>query len=193
MPSRLWYVAAAAILLIGVALGVSFLVPRITGMGDDFIRVVVPGEHEIELTEAGSYTILHEPSGALDGVVYAANDISGLRVSLVSSTTGAEIRLESSTVSSRYSAGGHTGFSIFGFDVAEPGPYRLIGAYDDGRSDPSTILAISHGFVRKLLTTILGTIAIFFASAGIALAIGLTTFVRRRRVRRSISAALPRS
>jgi hypothetical protein len=184
MPSRLWYAASAAIVLIGIALGVAFLWPRLAGLGDDFVRVVVPGAHEIELPEPGSYTIFHEPTGTIDGVLYSASDVSGLRVAL-STAGGDEIALDPAAVSSRYSFGGRTGFSVFGFEIAEAGTYRLSASYDDGRTEPSTILAISSGFVGKLVTTILGFMAILLGSILLAVGIGITTFVRRRRYRRA--------
>ena len=43
------------------------------------------------------------------------------------------------------------------------------------------MLAVSHGFVSRLLTTIFGVIAIGFASFGAAVAIGVVTFLKRRR------------
>lgn len=183
MPSRLWYVVAILVLLAGIAGGVSFMMPRLTGLSDDFIRVIVPGDHEIELPEAGSYTIFHEPSGTVEGVLYTASDISGLRVSL-SSAAGGDIALGAGS-GSRYTAGGHRGYSIFTFEIPSAGAYHLAAAYDDGRTEPRTILAVSGGFVSGLVFTILGTIAMIFAGIGLALAVGLTTFFRRRRFRQA--------
>ena len=179
MPSRLRYVVAVAALVLGCAAAITFMYPRLASLTEGFVRVVVPGDHEIDLAAAGSYTIFHEPSGTVDGVLYTAENISGLRVTLTGAE-GEDIPL-SAGAGSRYTVGGHRGFSIYSFEIAEPGPYRLSGAYEDGRTTPPTILAISSGFVKDLVFTILGTIAIVFAGVGVALWLGLTTFFRRRR------------
>jgi hypothetical protein len=98
------------------------------------------------------------------------------------------VPLATPAVSSRYSVGGHTGFAIFNFEIAAPGAYSLSAFYEDGRSEPSTILAIASGFTHRLVFTILGFLAIVFSSVAAALAIGITTFVRRRRYRRRTAA-----
>lgn len=181
MPSRLWYVVAVTALLIGCAAGIAFMLPRLAGLTEGFVRVVVPGDHEIELAAAGSYTIFHEPSGTVDGVLYTASDISGLRLTLTSGS-GQDIPLGAGS-GSRYTVGGHRGYSIYAFELPEAGTFHLSGAYADGRTEPSTILAISSGFVGRLVSTILGAIAMIFAGGSVALWIGLRTFVRRRNFR----------
>jgi len=52
------------------------------------------------------------------------------------------------------------GTSAFLFDVSELGIYRLVAAYEDGRTQPQAILAIGKGFHRDLMLIILGSLAI---------------------------------
>ena len=54
MTSRLWYVAAALLLVAGAA-GAAMLVWKgLAGIDSGLIRVVAPGTHELTLSEPGS-------------------------------------------------------------------------------------------------------------------------------------------
>ena len=181
IPSRKWYLLALAIFLLGLgAMGV-FLSARLTALGDQLIQVVVPGTVDLKLAEPGSYTIFHERDSVVGGRLYAGDDISGLRVTVRAQASGAEIAVAPVATSSRYSFGGRTGVSAFEFIVREPGTYRLVAAYDDGRARPQAVLAIGHGFLGGLLGTIFGALAFAFGGAAIALFIALRVFFKRRR------------
>ena len=188
MPSRAGYFVAVLILVAGLVGAGMLLWSQLQGLGDALQRVVVPGEAELALSETGTYTIFHEPAGTIDGEVYSAGNISGLRVALAAADTGEAVPLQNVTVSSRYSFGGHTGFGVFNFEIAKPGPYRLTAGYEDGRAEPRTVLAVSQGFVGKLLGVIFATLGVAFAALGIAAAIAIVTFRRRRKYRTSAAA-----
>jgi hypothetical protein len=183
MLSRFWYFAAFCIFVAGIVGAAFFGISRFGDLENALIRVVVPGEGVLDLNEAGTYTIFHESTGTVDGVVYSAADISGLRVALQSTETGAEIPLARPTANASYNFGGSSGVGIFAFDIETPGPYRLSAAYDDGRAEPQAILSVASGFVSKLLGTIFGAIGIVFGSIVLAIVIAIVTFVRRRRAR----------
>lgn len=181
MPGRYWY--AVAVLLVvsgGVASGL-LMWSRLANLDAGLTRFVVPGSALIELPEAGAYTIFHESRSVIEGRIYVTENVAGLRVGVRSDETGEPVSLTRPSGSSSYSFGGYTGESVLSFELAKPGRYRLSASYPDGRGEPQTVLAVSHGFISRLLTTIFGVIAIGFASFGAAVAIGVVTFLKRRR------------
>lgn len=180
-PSRAWYVLALAVFLAGMAAFALFLITQIRGLDRDSMRLTVPGQAEFNLV-AGRYTIFREFGGSADGRVVDRGDITGMRVSVQRPGGGAEITLTPDS-SSRYSYGNLSGQSIFTFTIAEPGLYRVAGAFDDGRTSPQALLSLNRGFVANLLKIIFGGIAIAFGGAILGGAIAMVVFVKRRRAR----------
>jgi len=189
VTSRLGYLAAFLVLFLGVGGAIFFLSSRLGGMEDALKRAVVPGESVIALDQPGTYTIFHETNGTVDGVVYTAPDISGLKVAVQSADTGEAVPLNRTIANTTYEFGGSSGVGLFEFAVDKPGDYRLSAAYDDGRAEPRTILSLSSGFVGNLVVAILVTIGLVFGSIALAVALGVTTFVRRRRQQAAADAA----
>lgn len=186
-PGRKWYAIAALIFLAGMGIFGVFLFTQIRGLTQGLQQVVVPGEAELVLEEPGSYTIFHEHQSVVDGRYYSSPDeISGLEVRVVSITTGEPIALRAPGASTSYSLGGRSGVSIFSFDVAEPGRYRLAARFPEGSGEGQLVLAVGQGFGRKLFVTIVVAIAIAFLSFAIALTIGIVTFVKRRKAARPL-------
>jgi hypothetical protein len=163
----------------------AFLFFRLRGMGDELPQLVVPGTSELTLTETGTYTIFHETGSVVDGRYYAVEDVSGLTVEVVAAETGEAVALSSPGAGATYDFGGRSGSAFLTFDIADPGRYRITGAYPEGRAEPATVLAVGHDFGRKLVLTIVSAIAIAFTSFALAVVIAVVTFVRRRRARRS--------
>lgn len=178
-PGRIWYLLAVIVFLAGMAAFTIFLVTQIGRLGDNLVRVTVPGEHEMTLA-AGDYTIFHEEGGTSDGRILSSGGISGMRVSVQRPGGGALIPLTPNS-SSRYALRGRSGQSVFSFTIAEGGLYRLTAAYDDGRTSPPALLAVGRGFMADLLKTIFGGLAIALGGALVATLIGLGIYRRRRR------------
>jgi hypothetical protein len=178
-------VALAALLAGTIRAGMAIWsgIPR---MQNALTRIVVPGTSELTLAEPGSYTIYHEYESVIDGRIYSSQNISGLEVGLVEEDGGAMIPIVPSSGSTRYSVSGHSGVSVLNFTISLPGKYRLTAAYGAGRSGPTTVLAIGQGLLGRLLLTIFAAIGLSFAGFGAALAIGLITFFKRRRMQRAI-------
>ena len=149
------------------------------------MRVLVPGQTDLMLKEAGTYTIYHEYQSTFEGRVYDVASVSGLAITVRAQPGGEEVPLRSTT-STRYRVGATAGRSLFDFEVPAPGAYRISAAYGGGRKEPQTVLAIDRGFVGSLVLTILGAIAMAFAGMGIATAIAVMVFVKRRRARRAV-------
>jgi len=181
MPSRGWYVVAAVILIAAVAGAVSLAVSRIGNVGAGLVQVVVPGGADLDLKQPGSYTIFHERTSTVDGRIYTAPGVSGLRVTVRSLTTGREIAVRRPGGTSRYDFGGRSGTSVLAFDIDAPGMYRLDAAYEGGRQQPQTVLAVGTGFVSGLLTTIALSLGIAFGGIAIALLIFIVVLLKRRR------------
>jgi hypothetical protein len=181
VPGRKWYAVAVLVLIAGTVLFAVFLSARLSKLGDDIVRVTVPGQAELTL-EPGSYTIFHERGGMTDGAggdVITADDVTGLRITVQKPGTGTTAPLAAHG-GSRYIFDGHSGQSLFTFMITEPGTYRLVATYDDGRPGSPAVLAIARGFVGNLLTTIFVSLAIMFGSIAIAGPIGIYVYGRRR-------------
>jgi hypothetical protein len=178
-PSPLWYVLAVLIAIGGfVAMG-AFLMVRIPQISSATQRVVAPGKTELTLAKPGGYTIFHESRSMLNGQVFNSPSISGLRISLTSVETGAKVPLGPSSMNASYKYGSREGKSIMGFKIEKGGQYFITTAYDDGRAEPRTVLAISKGFGFQLFTTIIG--ALGFAFGGMFLAGVVAVIITRRR------------
>ncbi|MDP6959193.1 MAG: hypothetical protein QF645_10330, partial [Planctomycetota bacterium] len=54
------YVLCVLIILLGVLSAGAILIYSFRTWDDGVTRVLIPGEHKLELTETGSYTIFHE-------------------------------------------------------------------------------------------------------------------------------------
>ncbi|MFO7899102.1 MAG: hypothetical protein R6V58_08585, partial [Planctomycetota bacterium] len=93
-PNRIHYLIGAIIILVGMFIAARSIYKNIAGISNSLTRVVVPGQAEIELEEAGKYTIFHEYKTTIDGSVYwSKQDLTGLRCRLLSKATGEEIPL----------------------------------------------------------------------------------------------------
>lgn len=179
-PSRLWYLFALLVFVAGFAAMGVFLFTQLSGLGDDLVQIVVPGEAELAL-EPGHHTIFHETRSTFEGRLYRSEGIAGLGVVLISSA-GEPVAL-SSSARGTYEFSGRRGVAVFSFAIEEPGTYRLSASYGEGVDGPETVLAVGKAFLGGLVFTVLGAIAIVFTCAGVAVAIAMRVFVKRRRLR----------
>jgi hypothetical protein len=188
VTGRAGYFFAPIPVIAGFAVAGWLVWSAIDTLQDAFTRFVAPGSVTLTLSEPGTYTIFHEPESVIDGKLYAAPGVDGLQVTVTAEADPDPIPVIVPTMSSRYTIGGRTGRSVLAFDIGRPGRYRLAAAYDGGRSEPRTVLAVGRGFFSRLLLTIAGAIAVVFTGAGVALALVLTTYFRRRGDRRRAQA-----
>lgn len=184
MPGRGWYVLAAAIFLAGMIGSVWYAVTRVVGMESGLIQIVVPGTADLELKQRGTYTIFHERTSQVDGRLYTANDIAGLRVAVRSVASGQDIALRRPAASSTYTFSGRSGASAFAFTVDVPGTYRVTAAYDDGRPQPQTVLAVGTGLFSGLFTTIAVSGAIALVGTAVAMIMFIVVLLKRRKALR---------
>ena len=69
------------------------------------------------------------------------------------------------------------------FNINQPGIYEFSASYPQGQEGPEIVLAMGQGFMKKLLGTIFGGLALFFGSIAIAIAITVVTLLKRKRAR----------
>jgi len=188
-PGRGYYAVALIVFIIGELAFVVFLFDRLRNIEDSLEQVVVPGKKELQLSKVGRYTIFHEHRSVLGDKMYSTGaDISSLQLGLASKDTGERIELSPASTHSTYSFGSRSGVSVFSFRIDEPGRYELSARYPKGEQTPEVVLAIDHGFLRKLLTAIFGGIAICLGSFVIAALIAIMTFVKRLAAKRQAEA-----
>jgi hypothetical protein len=173
-PSRRWYWAAVAALVVAAAwigLGLWFVAGRV----DSFQRIPIPREHELALPEPGNYVIYYEGPGASQGVVLSAFDLT------LTPTDGKQpVALSKYAGSLTYSIGGRAGFAVFTFEINEPRSFLLTLTYGGEGPLPSQV-AVGTSIASFILGTAVGGVAWFLLSFIIALVV----FLRRRRARRA--------
>lgn len=188
VPGRVWYFIAALIFLAGLAAMLTLMVEQLSGIGSRMIQVIVPGQSELTLDKAGTYTIFHEYRSTVGTRVFAVETVSGLSVTVRSKATGEDILLQTTTGAS-YTVEGRSGRSILNFKITEPGTYLLIAGYSDGRREPQTVITVDRGFVGSILLTVGAAFALLFG--GLAGAGGLVIFVAIKRHKAKQAGILP--
>lgn len=179
MPGRKWYVVAVVI-LVGALGGAAWIViSGIGGMGAGLFQFVVPGSADLELEEAGTYTILQAPVQT-----GTPPDISGLRVT-VRAANGTEVALRSISGTATETLGTGTDRSMLVFDVETPGIHRFTATYDDGRRQPRAALIVSGGLVGGMMRIVIA-LGIALIGLAAAIAIVIVVAVRRRRALRGV-------
>jgi hypothetical protein len=180
-PSRGWYVLALAVFIATLAgAGPPLMRLLFVELDDDqFVRVSAPGRVELSLGQVGTYTIFHEgPPSVVDGRLDVLENITGLRVT-VRSRAGDPVPVYATRGKLSYSSEGRSGASVFDFTVQRPGIYDLVATYDDGGEQRKAVLAIAHEFSKNLWTAV-GLMFGAFGGMGIAVAIAIGVFLKRR-------------
>jgi hypothetical protein len=184
MPGRKMYAVALLIVLVGSIAAATVAYIRLSGLADHVPQVVVPGDADLTLSRAGTYTIYLERDAVVNGRLYSTGDgIEAMQVR-ISSATGSPIEMSRPSISSNYSVSGRSGTAVLAFTIAEPGPYHLSASYADGSTEPEGVLAVGLGVPERILTTILQAMSIAGISFVVGVIVAIVTFVKRRRVTR---------
>jgi hypothetical protein len=184
-PGRWYYGLAAVVFISGWVLFGLFLYRNLSGISSKLQQVVVPGKTELSLNRPGSYTIYYEQESVVGSKVYSTSrSLSGLECTVTAKATGEEVALSRAAVSSRYSVGGRSGYSVFDFKIDRPGIYEIAAQYPEGQEGPEAVLAVGQGFTMGVLTTVFGGLAIVFGSIGLGVAIAVYTAVKRHKAMR---------
>jgi hypothetical protein len=185
-PSTLWYWIGALIIVGGAIGGVVFGTTRVVGAVndvDDWPRVPVPGELEVELSE-GEYTLYLEYPGA--GSTY---DDFGFdptwdppEVELVDAD-GDEVigAVQTSFTTTTYSYTGHEGRSFGELDVPADGTYTVIVRSEP---EPRQQVALGNDPIGDILIGVFGGLGIAGLAAIVGLVVVVMTAVKRGRDKR---------
>ena len=186
-PSRWYYGLAIVIFIIGVSLFTLFLFNSLIGLTGALTQVVVPANSDILLPETGKYTIFYEYQSVVGNRLYFTGEkLSGLQCTLTSKVTGYRIALSRPRTRSTYSLGGRKGVGVLEFNIDQPGIYEFSASYPKGQEGPEVVLAMGHGFMKKLMGIIFSGLAIFFGSGAIAIAIIVVTLLKRQKVKKQL-------
>jgi hypothetical protein len=178
-PGPIWYFVAVLIFLAGDVGAWYMFTVRLASVGDGVERFIVPGTVELTLNQPGTWTIYHEPSSAIDGKLYVSQNINGLRIGVVSVANGAPVKISPPFGGETYSMNGSDGVAVLAFDVASPGRYRLTAAYEGDKAEPKAVLTVANGLLHRMFSAIAGGISLGLGGFAIALAIIITTAVKR--------------
>jgi hypothetical protein len=107
VKSRAGYVLAAICLLTGVGIAGWFVWTGISDLRGALTRFVVPGNVDLTLDEPGLYTIFHESESVVDGKLYTAPSIGGLRITVVGDD-GKTIAVATPNFGAHYAVGAGT-------------------------------------------------------------------------------------
>lgn len=187
-PSRWYYVLAAIVFVAGWGLFAVFLFLGLRGLGSKLQRVVVPGQSELALTEAGDHTIFYEFHSVVGNRVYSTDEnLSGLECELVSKATGARVPISASFFSTTYSVGSHEGKSLFDFHVDQPGAYTLSAAYAAGHEGPEIVLTVGQGIFVRIAVTVFGGFSSLFVCLALAAAMAVITLIKRSKAKKRLA------
>ncbi len=186
-PSRWYYGLAIVVFIIGGSLFTLFLFNSLSGLTGGLTQVVVPVKSDITFPETGKYTIFYEYQSVVDNRLYFTGErLSGLHCTLTSKVTGYRVALSRPLTRSTYSLGGRKGVSVLEFNIDQPGIYEFSASYPGGQEGPEVVLAMGRGFMKKLMWTIFGGLAIFFGSGAIAVAITVVTLLKREKAKKQL-------
>jgi hypothetical protein len=175
-PSRWYYGLAIGFFIIGQLSLTLFLFNNLSGLTGALTQVVVPAKSEIVFPETGKYTVFYEYQSVVGNRLFFTGErLSGLHCTLTSKVTGYRIPLSRPLTRSTYSLGDRKGVSVLTFNIDQ-----------QGQEGPEIVLAMGRGFMKKLLGTIFGGLALFFGSVAIAIAIIVVTLLKRQKARKQL-------
>ena|ERR1035441_2475332 len=189
-PSRRWYWLAGGVLAVGlicIALGVTGFF-SLNRQIKDFQRVTVPGGAEVTFAQPGGYILYLERPGQCCSFSAGSGDSVpfpswSMMVQLAPADGGPPVSVSSwRGATDSYGAAGHEGQTAMYFTIGQPGGYLLQvkNVVPGSVTDVAVGRGIGHGVVWILL--ILAALLAFIPAG---LAVGVITFIRRRRARRN--------
>ena len=175
-PSRMQYFAGVAIIVITSAIAIGLLVSNVLSLLTPDMRITVPGTHQLALNNAGYYLLFCEEQDSSNG---SCDSISDMDIHLYDSASNpVELSYPSSDIN--YTINDKSYSAVFDFWVDEPGNYTLVANYDEEKSGPDAVIAIS-------CFDFMGAFTASFAIGTLGFIIGLIIIIRTAIKRRSIS------
>jgi len=191
-PTRpsFWYVVFGFVIgLMGSGLFIWFLYNGITHLADDYQQFIIPGMATIEFDEPGNYTIFHEYRSTVGERQFNSDaDIQDFNFRLTNLKSGREIVLKHSRTNASYEFENRDGYTVFDFEINNPGDYLFEAWYPGSSNEEETVVAIGKGFMKSLMITIIGSIAIFIIGWAAGTAIIVITLARRKKNKKMMKA-----
>jgi len=194
-PSRAWYWVAGCALagaLICLALAVAGFF-SLNGQIKAFQRVRVPGQAEVVFAQPGRYVLYVERPGQCCSIAIGSGSAPfsswSMNVAMRAVNDGPPVSISTwRGATQSYGVAGHQGQAAMQVTIGQPGRYLLRATDVVPRS--ITDLAVGRGIGRGLLIPLVLALVALFALIPAGLLAGGVTFLRRRRARRNLPAAL---
>lgn len=181
VPGKFWYVVALILFIGSITAPVAITLWQVFGKEDVTLRLVAPQTLKVRL-DRGTYTVFSDSRAVIGGeVVISQGSIAGLRFS-VKGPRGEDIPVGPTSLASRYSVGGQTGFSVFEFKIPESGEYTVSASYREADPRQRALLSIRRDFFGGLLGSIFTAVAISVGGSLLAVFIFLRTLYARRKL-----------
>jgi hypothetical protein len=174
-PSKKGYLLGGLIMAVGVIGAIVWFATGFMAFADTidgFQRVSANGQGEVTFDDTGGYVIYYEAPGADDG------DIPDGQVLLTPVDSDEPVPLERYDSELSYNDGDHEGYAVVTFDIDRPGTY-LLESESDGNGD----LAVGRSVASRLVTTIVGSMALGGLGVVVGAILLIVTYVRRRTAR----------
>jgi hypothetical protein len=181
-PGRVWYLAALALFLGGLAWIVIGLI-SVNHQVNAFPRVALPAGGAVTLNHSGGYVIYYEANGAASGLIPAFN--VRIRPAAPPAQVGS---LKSYSGSVTYTFGSRQGRAVLNLQVAHAGRFLIepTGAPSvAGGSD----LAFGSSILSGILSTVLPAIGLILLGVAVFIILLVVRIVRVRRARAAPQAA----
>jgi hypothetical protein len=172
-PGRVWYLAALAVFLVGVAWIVFGLI-SVSHQVDSFPRVPLPAGGTVTLGHSGGYVVYYEGPGASSGRV------PGFHVRISPAAGVGSLRPYTSSVT--YSFGAHQGRAVLTLQVVHPGRF-LVEPYGAPAVPGGSDLAFGSSIAGRVVATVLPSIGLIFLGIIGAIVVGIIRISRVRRAR----------
>lgn len=187
-PSRWYYLLSLLAVGLGLSLFFFIMYTGLSAIPDKLTQLEAPGLAEMTFQEPGQYTIFYEHKSVVGGRVYdTGENLSGLWCTVVSKETSAPVPLAQPSVSASYTVGNRAGTAVLEFNIERPGVYQVSADYPDRSDGQRVVLAVGQGVVGRITATVVGGLAAMFGSIGLAIAIAVVTFVKRRKAKKALA------
>jgi hypothetical protein len=195
MPSAAGYWIAAALIIIGLAVGIALIVSGVgdvMAIGDKLPKPLeVPGKHTVALP-AGEHTIFEEAHGR-PGTFESYYQLE------IYDPAGQAVTLESYRGEANYSAGDRSGEAIYSFSAPQAGDYIVesSASQPDALDGGVTTIVITDISPMKLIGSVMGKV---FGGVGVMVVCGLlalvlfiVTIVRRSGAKKRLAPTYPQA
>jgi hypothetical protein len=174
-PSRMQYFAGIAIIVITSVIAIGLLVSNAISLVTPDMHVTVPGTNTLNLDKTGYYLLFCEEQGSSND---SCDAISNMDINLYDSTSNpVELSYPSNDIN--YTLNDKSYSAVFDFWIDDPGTYTLVAEYDEGKSGPDAVIAIS-------VFDFMGAFTASFAVGTLGFIVGIVIVIRTAMKRRSI-------